>query len=407
MIKIDNENVEIKLFEAISQTALNNFKVNWFSNTEILSQWFENEELKNELKWVNVVWIRSRTKLTDDVLKDNNDLLAIWCFCIWTNQVDLLSSKKRGIPVFNSPFSNTRSVAELIIADIIMLMRGIFYKSANAHNWVWLKTAQNSFEVKWKTIWIVWYGHIWTQVSILAEAFWMNVIYFDVVNRLPIWNAKKVNSLNELLALSDVITLHVPWLKSTVNLIWEKEFELMKNWSYIINLSRWNVIDINALKKNLDSGKILWAALDVFPEEPKTNKDKFTSILQWDYNVIMTPHIGWSTQEAQNNIWIEVSENLIKYINNWDTMWSVNFPQMCVSEKKENTIRIQHIHENIPWILAQISKIFADDNINIIYECLKTDETIWYWIFDVEKISKDTLDKLKNIKWTIRARVIY
>lgn len=406
MVKHEPDNIKVKLLEWISQTALTNFKDNWFTDTEIINKTFWALELKNELKWVNIVWIRSRTKLSEEILKDNTDLLAIWCFCIGTNQVDLLTAKKRWIPVFNSPFSNTRSVAELIIADIVMLMRWVFYRSVNAHNWVWLKNAKNSFEIKWKTLWIVWYGHIWTQVSILAEAMWMKVVYFDVINRLPIWNACKVNTLNELLSMSDVVTLHVPWLKSTVNLIWEKEFDAMKNGSYLINLSRWNVVDIKALKKNLDSGKILWAAIDVFPEEPKTNDDMFVSELQWNYNVILTPHVGWSTQEAQNNIWIEVSENLIKYIKCWDTIWSVNFPQMSVSEKDENSVRIQHIHENIPWILAQINKIFGDDNINILSESLKTDETIGYCIFDVEKISKDTLVKLKNIKWTIKTRII-
>jgi len=406
MNKINPDNLKIKLLEWISQSALNNFTDNWFNNTEIVNQTYWKDELIWQLKWVNVVWIRSRTKLTEDVLIDNSDLFAIGCFCIGTNQVDLLAAKKRWIPVFNSPFSNTRSVAELIIADIVMLMRWVFNKSVNAHNWVWMKSANNSYEVKWKTLWIIWYGHIWMQVSVLAEAMWMKVVYFDVINKLPIWNAQKINSLHELLSISDVVTLHVPWLKSTANLISEKEFDSMKNGSYIINLSRWDVIDINALKKNLDSGKILWAAIDVFPEEPKTNKDRFTSVLQWNYNVIMTPHVGWSTIEAQTNIWLEVSLNLMKYINNWDTIWSVNFPQISVSEKCEDCVRIQHIHLNTPWILAQMNKIFADDNINILFEYLKTDETIGYCIFDVEKITKDTLDKLKNIKWTLKARVI-
>lgn len=405
MIRIDRNNVKIKLLESISQTALEWFNDNSFPNTEIVNKSFWKDELVEQLDWVNIVWIRSRTKMISEVIKNAKDLLAIWCFCIGTNQVDLKEAKKNWIPVFNSPFSNTRSVAELIIADIVMLMRGVFMRSTAAHKWDWMKNANNSFEVKWKTLWIVWYGHIWTQVSILAEAMWMKVVYFDVVNRLPIWNATKIDTLDQLLSISDVTTLHVPWLDSTVNLIWEKELGMMKQWSYLINLSRWNVVDIPALKRNLDSGKILWAAIDVFPEEPKTNNDKFVSELQWDYNVILTPHVGWSTQEAQNKIWFEVSDSLSKYLKNWDTVWSVNFPQMSVPEKKEWTIRIQHIHKNVPWVLAQINAVFAADDINIVFENLITDETIGYCIFDVETISDDTLEKLENIEWTIKARI--
>lgn len=406
MIRIETNNIKTKLFESISQTALDGFINNFFPNTEILNKSFWEEELIEELKWLNVIWIRSRTKLTSDIIKEAKDLLAIWCFCIWTNQVDLVEAKEHWIPVFNSPFSNTRSVAELIIADIIMLMRGVFMRSVSAHNWGWLKNANNSYEVKWKTLWIVWYGHIWIQVSILAEALWMKVIYFDVVSRLPIWNATKVDTLDELLKESDVITLHVPWLASTVNLIWEKEFDKMKKWSYLINLSRWNVIDIPSLKRNLNSWKILWAAIDVFPEEPKTNDDKFISELQWNYNVILTPHVWWSTQEAQNKIWTEVSDSLVRYIKNWDTTWSVNFPEIALSEKKESVIRIGHIHKNTPWVLAQINNIFADGDINIVYQALKTDDKIGYSVFDVETISDDTLAKLANIQWTIKARII-
>lgn len=406
MVKLDKDKLKIKLLEWINETALVNFNENWFTNTEIIAWSFEGEELKTELSGVGVVWIRSRTKLTKDVLNENTDLVAIGCFCIWTNQVDLETAKLKWIPVFNSPFSNTRSVAELVIADIVMLLRGIFNKSVNAHNWVWIKSAKNSFEVKWKTLWIIWYGHIWTQVSVLAEAFGMNVVYYDVVSQLPIWNAIKYNKLADMLSIADVVTLHVPGLPSTVNMFGKKEFDAMKEWSFLINLARWNVVDIAELKKNLDSGKVLWAAIDVFPVEPKSNKDKFVSELQWDYNVIMTPHIGWSTEEAQTNIWVEVSDNLIKYLLNGDTLWSVNFPRVSVNKKCDNCIRIQHIHQNIPGVLAEINKIFGDDDINILFEYLQTDDKIGYCIFDVEKISKDTLDKLKNVKGTLKTRVI-
>lgn len=407
MDNLDRTQLRIKLFEGIDKTALDNFMTNWFTNINVSSESFDGERLKKEISWAEIIWIRSRTKLAaKDILENADKLLAIGCFCIWTNQVDVDEAKKMWIPVFNSPFSNTRSVAELVIWEVIMLMRGIFKKSLDAHDWIWAKTAKNSFEIKWKTIWIVWYWHIWTQVSILAEAFWMSVVFYDVANKLPLWSAKKMNSLQELLNISDIVTLHVPSLPTTANLIWKKEFDAMKNWTYLLNLSRWNVVDINELKANLDSGKVLGAAIDVFPTEPKSNNDKFESVLQGDYNVILTPHVGWSTQEAQRNIWSEVSDYLLRYILNWDTVWSVNFPQIAIQEKNENSFKIQHIHKNIPWVLAEINKIFANDDINILFEYLKTEDELGYLIFDIDKLWEETLAKLRNVKWTIKTRAI-
>jgi len=318
------KNPKIVLLEGLSKTATSNFEKLGFTNVENYSTTFEWEELIEKLKDAEIVWIRSRTNLTSEVLRKLPNLKAIGCFCIGTNQVDLDYAKELGINVFNAPFSNTRSVAELVIWEIIMLSRWILQKAIDMHSWKWIKSAKNSFEIKWKTLWIVGYWNIWKQISVLAEAMWMNIVFYDPFPAVWMWNAVKQNTLEDLLKISDFVTLHVPFIPSTENLIWKKEFELMKTWSYLINLSRWEIVDNKALKQNLESWKILWASLDTFRDEPKSENEKFHSELQWMYNVILTPHIWWSTQEAQDNIGLEVSEKLFNYYTKWDNFTSVN-----------------------------------------------------------------------------------
>ena len=317
-----NKNPKIILLEGLAKTATQNFEKLGFSNVLNYSQSFEGDELIEKIKDAEIIWIRSNTFITKEVLDKLPNLKAIGCFCVGTDQVDLEECMKRKIKVFNAPFWNNNSVAELIIGYIIILSRRVFEKNIETHSWIWDKTAQNSFEIKWKTLWIIGYWNIWKLLSILAENIWMNVIFYDPFPVEWVWKAIKKNTQNELLKQADFVSLHVPDIPSTRNMISDKEFDIMKKWSYLINLSRWKVVNINDLKKNLESGKILWAALDVFPEEPNSKNEKFISPLQWMYNVIMTPHIGWSTIEAQNNIWIEVSEKLSTYyIKNNEQFW--------------------------------------------------------------------------------------
>lgn len=405
MVKIKKEELKVLILENISQKAVNNFIDHDMANIEHLSGSLSESELIEKIKDVHIIGIRSRTKLNEQVLQHAHSLLAVGCFCIGTNQVDLEAAKKCGVPVFNSPYANTRSVAEMVIAETIFLMRGLFKKSVLAHQGGWLKSAENSFEIRGKTLGIVGYGNIGSQVGILAEMMGMKVMYYDVLNKLPLGNASRASSLKELLNQADVVTLHVPGLTTTQNLITSTELFQMKEGSYIINASRGDVIDINALKENLDNGKILGAAIDVFPVEPKSKEEKFVSPLQNNYNVIMTPHIGGSTLEAQKNIGMEVSNNLIKYITLGETLGSVNFPQMPLPERDLTKTRIQHIHQNIPGVLASINNIFAEDDVNIGYQHLKTDADIGHVIFNVEKIGDHTLEKLSKVPGTIRTRI--
>ena len=406
--KITNEEWKIVLLEWLAQSAIDKFDENGFKKLETYTTSFDWEELVEKLRDAEIVWIRSRTNLTKEILRQLPNLKAIWCFCIWTNQVDLDEARKLWINVFNAPFSNTRSVAELVIWEVIMLSRWIFEKSTNAHSGKWLKSANNSYEIKNKTLWVIGYWNIWKQVSVLAESMWMKVIFYDPAPVLWLWNASKQNNLDELLKKSDFVSLHVPDLSETRNLIGSKELDTMKQWSFLVNASRWQVVDIDALKKNLESKKILWAAIDVFPEEPKSKTEEFNSPLRWLDNVILTPHIGWSTIEAQDNIWLEVSEKLIEYQNNWTTIWSVNLPEVALKHAHDKIIRIIHIHENEPWILASITKTFSDNQINIVSQMLETKHNVWYAILDaeIEEISKKVLDELNSISWTIKTRIL-
>ena len=377
-------------------------------DVELFPKSLPTEELKQKIKDVHFIGIRSRTQLTADVLDQAQNLLAIGCFCIGTNQVDLSAAQAKGIPVFNAPFSNTRSVAELTIASAIHLMRGVPAKNSAAHRGEWQKSAKNSFEVRKKKLGIVGYGNIGSQLSVIASGLGMHVYYYDIENKLPHGNARMVESLNELLALSDIVTLHVPATEQTKNLIGEKEFEAMKDGSFLINYSRGNVVDIKALAENLKSGKILGAAVDVFPEEPKSAEEEFLSPLREFENVLLTPHIGGSTQEAQENIGLEVAEKLIKYQTNGTTRWSVNFPEIMMPEPKSNTVRFTHIHQNEPGMLQKINDIIYQKQINILGQSLQTKDQIGYVVIDLEKTNQthEIFPELKDIPGTIQARIL-
>lgn len=400
------DKIKIVLLEGIHSIAKEKFAEHGYNNVEIVPTALPEEALIEKLKNVKVVGVRSKTQLTRSVIERLN-LLAVGCFCIGTNQVDLNAAAQKGIAVFNSPYSNTRSVAELVIAEMVMLLRRIPEKSAAAHRGEWLKTAENAYELRGKTLGIVGYGHIGSQVSILAEAFGLNVIYYDIEPKLPLGNAKNSGSLENLLSSSDIVTLHVPADEGTKNLANHSFFDKMKNGAYFLNLSRGSVVEIKALADQLENGKIKGAAVDVYPSEPKGKGEKFISELQNLSNVILTPHIGGSTQEAQYNIGIDASYKLCNYLDNGVTIGSHSLPALNLPKLKE-THRILHIHHNVPGVLSKINTLFSENNVNIVSQYLKTNENVGYVVSDIDKTASDiALQKVKDIKETIRARVLY
>lgn len=367
----------------------------------------DEDELAERIKDVSVLGIRSKTQLTEKVLKNANRLIAVGAFCIGTNQIDLEACLKKGVAVFNAPFSNTRSVVELAIGEIILLMRNLPDKITQMHQGKWNKSAGNSFEIRGKKLGIVGYGNIGAQLSVVAESIGFDVYYYDVVEKLALGNATKCASLDELLEKVDVVSLHVDGRKENKNLIAEHEFEKMKEGVIFLNLSRGHVVDIDALQKYISSGKIKGAGIDVFPEEPKTNSEPFESPLRNLPNVILTPHIGGSTLEAQENIGNFVPGKIMEYINTGSTTNSVNFPNLQLP-MLENAHRLIHIHYNSPGILAHINNVLATHNTNIVGQYLKTNETIGYVITDIDKAyDKAVIQDLKDIKGTIRFRILY
>jgi len=365
------------------------------------------EELCKKIKDVSIIGIRSKTQITKKVIESAKKLHVIGTFCIGTNQVDLKECSKRGITVFNAPYSNTRSVVELALGEMIMLIRNTFEKSTKMHKGIWDKSANSSVEIRGKKLGIIGYGSIGAQFSIIAEALGMQVYFYDVVDRLALGNAKKCSSLKELLSLSDVISLHVDGRKSNTNLIDENAFEYMKDGVVFMNLSRGHVVDIPALIKNLKSGKVRGAALDVFPEEPASNDEPFVSELIGLPNVILTPHIGGSTEEAQLDIGHYVSKKIINYINTGTTFGSVNLPEIQLPEFP-SAHRIMHIHENVKGIMAHINNILSEFDINIVGQYLKTNEDLGYVITDIENLhNRDLEKKLKEIPNTIKYRILY
>lgn len=406
-LSLPKDKIRFLLLEGVHDNALKVLKAAGYNNIEYLTHALDQDELIEKIKDAHFVGIRSRTQLTRDVLEQADKLVAIGCFCIGTNQVDLDAARELGIPVFNAPYSNTRSVAELVLAEAIMLYRGIPEKNAVVHRGGWGKSAKNSHEVRGKVMGIVGYGSIGSQLSVLAESLGMKVIYHDVVTKLPLGNASQVGSLNELLQTADIVTLHVPDLPSTRYMMKAEQFAQMKEGSYFINAARGTCVEIDDLAAALESGKILGAAVDVFPKEPKSADQEFESPLRKFDNVILTPHIGGSTQEAQANIGLEVAEKFVKYSDTGDTVTAVNFPEVSVPVK-EGSHRLLHIHKNVPGVLSQINSSFAEAGINILAQSLMTEGNVGYLVMDVDnKDSSEALEKLKDIEETIRVRVLY
>ncbi|MFK7059510.1 phosphoglycerate dehydrogenase [Flavobacterium oreochromis] len=398
--------IQVLLLENIHPDAVAQFEKEGYQVTSLKGSLSE-EELSEQIKDVSILGIRSKTIVTEQVLKNANKLHAIGTFCIGTNQVDLQVCSQKGIAVFNAPYSNTRSVVELAIGEMIMLMRATFEKSQKMHQGIWDKSANGSVEIRGKKLGIVGYGSIGSQLSILAEALGMQVYFYDVVDKLALGNAKKCASLQELLALADVISLHVDGRENNQQLIAANEFNLMKNGVVFLNLSRGHIVDMDALITNLDNGKIKGTAIDVFPYEPKNNDEIFVSALRGRHNVILTPHIGGSTEEAQHDIGHYVSGKIIQYINTGTTFGSVNLPEIQLPEF-DNAHRVMHIHENVKGILAQINTILSNANCNILGQYLKTNEQIGYVITDIDSFYDPDLEKqLKMIPNTIRYRILY
>ncbi len=401
------ENIKIVLLEGIHPSAEEVFRSDGYTNIFTAAKSLPQDELREVLADANFLGIRSRTQVTEELLGFAPKLSAIGCFCIGTNQVNLEATTKRGIPVFNAPFANTRSVAELVLAEIILLLRGVPAKSAAAHRGEWLKSAVNSFETRGKILGIVGYGHIGTQIGILAEGLGMKVQFFDIDKKLSLGNARPAESFHKLLASSDVVTFHVPETLQTQNMMDQTAFEQLKEGAILVNASRGTVVDIDALANGLASGKVNGAAIDVFPTEPKSNQEEFVSKLREFDNTILTPHIGGSTKEAQVNIGIEVSEKLVKYSNNGTTLSSVNFPEVGLPELMGKH-RICHIHHNEPGILAKINDVFSDTGVNISSQYLQTNANVGYVVTDIDQISsKDAFEGLRQIKGTIKSRILY
>ena len=407
-LSLPKEKIKILLLEAPHKNALQLFNDNDYTNIEYLKNSLDEKELIEKIKNVHIVGIRSKTNITNKVLEYANKLIAIGCYSIGTNQVDLLVAKLKGIPVFNAPFSNTRSVAELVIAESIFLIRGISEKNIEAHNGKWLKEASNSYEVRGKNLGIIGYGHIGSQVSILAESLGMNVFYFDIEKKLNLGNAKSCSSLDELLSISDIVTLHVPETDLTKNMISSKELRIMKKGSFLINASRGSVVVIEDLAQSLENKHLAGAAIDVFPKEPNSNKESFKNILQNFPNVILTPHIGGSTSEAQANIALEVSEKLVKYCDIGTTFGATNFVEIALTPNL-NKQRYLHIHKNQPGVLNKITSVFTSRNLNIASQYLQTDSHIGYVIIDIDQKSNPEviMRDLKAIPETIKTRVLF
>ncbi|GAB3240374.1 phosphoglycerate dehydrogenase [Pseudaeromonas pectinilytica] len=403
---LDKSKIKVLLLEGVDPSAVELFHQAGYSQVEYLKGALDDAELQEKIRDVHFLGIRSRTHLTEEVLSRAEKLVAIGCFCIGTNQVDLGAAESRGIPVFNAPYSNTRSVAELVTGEYLLLLRGIPAKNAKAHRGEWDKSAANSVEARGKTLGIVGYGHIGTQVGIIAESLGMQVCYYDIENKLSLGNARQVSSLHELLAKADVVSMHVPETPETRDMMGAEQFAAMKPGAIFLNASRGTVVDIDALVSALESGHLAGAAIDVFPVEPATNKDPFSSPLQRFDNVLLTPHIGASTFEAQQNIGSEVANKLIRYSDNGSTLTAVNFPEVSLPIQGQVS-RLLHIHHNQPGVLNRINQAFASEGINIAAQYLQTSANIGYVVVDIEsERSEEALAMLKGIDGTIRARIL-
>ena len=406
-ISLDKSKIRFLLLEGVHPSAVETLKAAGYTNIDYITTALPQEELIKRIADARFVGIRSRTQLTEEVFAAAKKLCAVGCFCIGTNQVDLTAATRRGVPVFNAPYSNTRSVAELVLAEAILLLRGIPEKNAVAHQGGWLKSATNAHEVRGKKLGIIGYGNIGSQLSILAESLGMKVYFYDVVTKLSMGNAIQISDMNTLLGMCDIISLHVPQTHHTQWMFGEDQFAAMKDNSILINASRGSVVVIDTLAKYLKNSKLLGAAIDVFPEEPRSNSDKFISPLRGLKNVILTPHIGGSTQEAQENIGREVAEKFVTYSDIGTTLSSVNFPEVALPAHPGKH-RLLHIHQNIPGILGQINQILSDSEINISGQYLQTNELVGYVVIDVDaEHSEKAMQKIQKIAGTIRCRVLY
>ena len=401
------DKIKILLLENISENSSAEFRDNGYVSFERISGALSEEQLISIISDIHILGIRSKTQLTAGVLRKASKLLAVGCYCIGVNQVDLLEAERLGIAVFNAPHANTRSVAELVIGLSIMLIRRIPEKNAAAHRGIWLKDAKNAFELRGKTIGIVGYGNIGSQVSILAESLGMDVIFYDVEPKLAIGNAKPQTNLKSLLKRSHIVTLHVPGNSSTKQLLNMELINEMKKGATLINLSRGDVIDLRALQTALDNGFLAGAALDVFPEEPEKNGDPFQSVFQSMDQVILTPHIGGSTEEAQMNIGQDVTAKLLRYLERGVSTGSLTIPQLSLTPQ-DHTHRLLHIHENKPGILGEINSTLSAHQINISGQFLKTNSRIGYVVLDIDsRLSPDALKLLKKVQGTIKTRILY
>jgi D-3-phosphoglycerate dehydrogenase len=403
----DKSRIKVLFLEGVHENAVNYFKENGYSDIEYYKEALTGSDLEEKLKQTHIIGIRSRTELHKDLLKNAPKLIAIGCFSIGTNQVDIYDAKLLGIPVFNAPFSNTRSVAELVIAECIMLMRGIPEKNALAHKRIWMKSASNSVEVRGKTLGVIGYGHIGSQVSILAESLGMKIVYFDIEKKLSLGNAIPLASLNDLLKVSDTVTIHVPSTALTKNMISNDQVAIMKRGACLINASRGDVVDYKAVADGLRSKHLSGVAADVFPSEPASNDEPFITELQEFANVILTPHIGGNTAEAQANIGLEVAEKLVKFSDTGSTIGAVNFVEISLQPNTSKQ-RFLHIHKNVPGVLREVNNFFTSRGINISAEYLQTDPDIGYVILETEsELDFSVLKDLKNIPHTIRTRIVY
>ena len=403
----DKARIKVLLLEGVHPSAVSNLENAGYRNVTALPHALQGAELAEAIRDVHMLGIRSRTQLDAAAIAAAERLIAVGCFCIGTNQVDLDATTLAAVPVFNAPYSNTRSVAELVLAEAILLLRGIPEKSAQMHQSVWTKSARASFEARGKTLGVIGYGNIGSQLGVLAEGLGMKVIFYDVIKKLNLGNARQVDSLDELLRTADVVTLHVPSTPQTRMMLDREALALIRRDAVLINASRGNVIDLDALAERLRAGELLGAAIDVFPEEPRSNDEPFRSPLLGLQNVILTPHVGGSTQEAQANIGLEVSEKLIRYSDNGSSLSAVNFPEVALPEHPGQH-RLLHIHRNVPGVLSAINQILSDSSVNIAGQYLQTNSRIGYVVIDVEAdYSAAALKALREVPGTLKARVLF
>ena len=407
LTSLEKSKIKFLLLEGVHKSALSTLDEAGYTNIEYLKTSLSEEALIEKIRDVHFIGIRSRSQLTQAVFAAAEKLQAVGCFCIGTNQVDLNAALIKGVPVFNAPFSNTRSVAELVIGQTILLLRGIPQKNAQAHRGAWEKIATGSYETRGKKLGLIGYGNIGSQLSVLAESMGMKVYLYDIVNKLPLGNAAQLHSLKDLLKICDVVSLHVPETPQTFNMMGKEQISWMKKGAILINASRGTVVDIDALAAALESGRLSGAAVDVFPVEPRSNDEEFISPLRKFDNCILTPHVGGSTIEAQENIGLEVSEKLIKYSDNGSSFTAVNFPEVALPAHP-GMHRLLHIHKNVPGVLSEINNIFSSSGINIRSQYLQTNDQIGYVVTDIDvEDSEGVLDKLNRITGTIRCRVLF